>query len=100
MDQSSSPPSPQDEWDAEGFEIPSLKLNVSSSAQKDSAGINSSSSLSKVSTVSEKIYLGPHGAPPSYRKQQDIHVRGKNQQFKPKHKENEKKKYPAGMRMR
>eukprot|EP00252_Welwitschia_mirabilis_P005267 TRINITY_DN15773_c0_g1_i2.p1 TRINITY_DN15773_c0_g1~~TRINITY_DN15773_c0_g1_i2.p1 ORF type:complete len:104 (-),score=25.35 TRINITY_DN15773_c0_g1_i2:469-780(-) len=101
IDPSLSAASPQDEWDAEGFEIPSLKLNVSGSTQKEAVVANSSSSsCSKVSTVTDNIYLGPYGTPPSLRKQQDFHVRGKNRQFKPKLKEDDKKKCPPGRRMR
>lgn len=94
MDPTLSPSAEQDEWDADGFEIPILKLNSSSSEKKEPVAKNPSLSSQKVITVKDKIYLGPHGAPPSQAKQQDFNVTGKNQRLKQKLKEDDKKKLP------
>ncbi|TVU46262.1 hypothetical protein EJB05_05787, partial [Eragrostis curvula] len=62
----------EDEWDTDGFVIPNL------STQDDDA-------------EDEKIYLGPHGAPPSQAKQQDLNTVGRKQRFRNKLKEADKK---------
>lgn len=90
----------QDEWDADGFEIPTLKLKKSSLEKKEPVAKNFSLSTQKVITVNDHIYLGPHGAPPSQVKQQDFNATGKNQRIKQKLKEDDKKKLPQVMRIR
>nr|ABK22523.1 unknown [Picea sitchensis]ABK22872.1 unknown [Picea sitchensis]ABK25517.1 unknown [Picea sitchensis] len=90
----------QDEWDADGFEIPTLKLKKSSLEKKESVANNFSLSTQKVITVNDQIYLGPHGAPPSQVKQQDLNATGKNQRVRQRLKEDDKKKLPQVMRIR
>ncbi len=95
-----SPSADQDEWDADGFEIPTLKLKNTSLEKKESVAKNFSLSAQKVITVNDKIYLGPHGAPPSQVKQQDFNATGKNQRIRQKLKEDDKKKLPHVVRTR
>lgn len=41
--------------------------------------------------IEEKIYLGPHGAPPSQAKQQELNTVGRKQRFRNKLKEADRK---------
>ncbi|KAI4306210.1 hypothetical protein L6164_029505 [Bauhinia variegata] len=61
----------EDEWDTDGFVIPSLGIEESNQSKPYEAEIESSHSSGKVKKE-EKIYLGPHGAPPSQSKQQEL----------------------------
>ncbi|KAH9329875.1 hypothetical protein KI387_001983, partial [Taxus chinensis] len=77
-----------DVWDADGFEIPCLKLDNLRTVDTETKGTKDSNSSSRqVSSVEDNIYLGPHGAPPSAVKQQEHNSTGKKQRFKHKLKE-------------
>lgn len=87
----------EDEWDADGFEIPCLKLEKPGTAEKDAAETeDSKSSPQQVRGKEEKIYLGPHGAPPSLVKQQELHAAGRRQRFRQKLKEADEKSTSIG----
>ncbi|XAR56785.1 hypothetical protein NMG60_11037378 [Bertholletia excelsa] len=75
----------EDDWDTEGFIIPSLDIDNSNSA-KTTPELDSESSSPKA-RKEENIYLGPHGAPPSQSKQQEQSTAGHKQRFKQKLKE-------------
>ncbi|KAJ7285464.1 hypothetical protein O6H91_Y155000 [Diphasiastrum complanatum] len=82
-----------EEWDAEGFEIPSLHKakGVSGRKERTKADNSSKSSLHKVKGISEHIYLGPHGAKPIQSKQQEVNSSAKKQWLKQKPKDADKK---------
>lgn len=66
-------------------------------AEKDTAETeDSKSSSQQVRSKEEKIYLGPHGAPPSLVKQQEINAAGKKQRFRQKLKEADEKSTSIG----
>ncbi|CAN4102624.1 unnamed protein product [Withania somnifera] len=96
MDPSSlqtTPPIKDDDWDTEGYVIPSLEL--------EDPGQNNSSFVeveeSKTSVAEENIYLGPHGAPPSQSKQQEINsANNRKQKFRQKLKEADRKYSESG----
>ncbi|EFJ25325.1 hypothetical protein SELMODRAFT_149095 [Selaginella moellendorffii] len=75
-----------DEWDAEGFEIPSL--NTTTTARKEKAVETLKPTLQKpINTQVENLYLGPHGAKPGLRQPsslQENFAGGKKQRFKQK----------------
>ncbi|CAA3019145.1 Hypothetical predicted protein [Olea europaea subsp. europaea] len=83
----STPSIDEDEWDTDGFVIPSLGIGDQDLFQADSPKVEDS----KLSTVQvnkeEKIYLGPHGAPPSQSKLQELNSSSRKQRFKQKLKE-------------
>ncbi|CAM6088037.1 unnamed protein product [Calypogeia fissa] len=56
----------EEEWDADGFEIPSLNTGKPAPSRKERLESEKSSraTLEKVKSKPENIYLGPHGAPP------------------------------------
>ncbi|GLJ17237.1 hypothetical protein SUGI_0298790 [Cryptomeria japonica] len=90
-----------DEWDADGFEIPSLKLANCDSVKDDAVATKSSiSSSQKMLNTNEKIYLGPHLAPPSQVKQHEPKTGGKKQGYKHKPTEGEKRGLPWVTRMK
>ncbi|XP_047336453.1 uncharacterized protein LOC124940021 [Impatiens glandulifera] len=76
-----------DEWDTDGFVIPSLGIEDIEPRRSESPEVETKSSSPK----EEKIYLGPHGAPPSHSKlqqqQQEQSASGRKQRFKQKLKE-------------
>ncbi|CAA0810716.1 Unknown protein [Striga hermonthica] len=76
-----------DEWDTEGFVIPSLGIEDTdhnkTSPEKVEDPIHSKVEAGK----EENIYLGPHGAPPSQAKQQELNPLNRKQKFKQKLKE-------------
>ncbi|GLJ49394.1 hypothetical protein SUGI_1045220 [Cryptomeria japonica] len=81
-----------DEWDADGFEIPCLKLDSPGSVGRETGGAKETNfSSQQVKALEEEIYLGPHGAPPSVVKQQEHNSAGKKQRFKHKLKLADKK---------
>ncbi|KAK9089892.1 hypothetical protein Scep_028974 [Stephania cephalantha] len=92
MDPSSVQATPsveEDEWDTEGFVIPSLSgVEFEASAVKVSE-VDSKASSPKATKEEDNIYLGPHGAPPSQVKQQEL--TGRKQRFKQKLKEADRK---------
>ncbi|XP_058070623.1 uncharacterized protein LOC131219481 [Magnolia sinica] len=89
MDPSSAQSNPsieEDEWDTDGFVIPSLTVEDSDLGDPDVPKITDKKPSSPKVTE-EKIYLGPHGAPPSQAKQQELNAAGRKQRLKHKLKE-------------
>uniref|UniRef100_A0A5B7AIX7 Uncharacterized protein n=1 Tax=Davidia involucrata TaxID=16924 RepID=A0A5B7AIX7_DAVIN len=75
----------EDEWDTDGFVIPSLGIGEDHSLSKtDAPKVEDSKPSSGKAKKEEKIYLGPHGAPPSQSKQQELNSSGRKQRFKQK----------------
>ncbi|XP_059666551.1 uncharacterized protein LOC132312270 isoform X2 [Cornus florida] len=99
MDPSSVQTNPsieEDEWDNDGFVIPSLGIgepDLSKSAAPELEDLKVSSPKEK---KEENIYLGPHGAPPSQSKQQEQNSSGRKQRFKQKLKEADRKNSGTG----
>ncbi|KAK4420841.1 hypothetical protein Salat_2034600 [Sesamum alatum] len=81
----------EDEWDTDGFVIPSLGIED----PEQNRTISPRAEDSKLSEVKarkeENIYLGPHGAPPSQAKQQEHNSSSRKQKFKHKLKEADKR---------
>ncbi|KAJ7960925.1 Na-translocating NADH-quinone reductase subunit A [Quillaja saponaria] len=91
----STPPiEEEDERDTDGFVIPSLGIGDSDQSKTTAQDIESSNSLEK-EKMEENIYLGPHGAPPSQSKEQELNSLGYKQRFKQKLKEADKR-IPSG----
>lgn len=92
-------PSPQieqqDEWDTDGFVIPSLEIGDSDQSKPHVPDKESSNSSAKAKKE-ENIYLGPHGAPPSLAKQQELNSSNRKQRFKQKLKEADKRNSGVG----
>lgn len=87
----------EDEWDADGFEIPCLKIEKPGTVEKNAAETeDSKSSPQQVKSKEEKLYLGPHGAPPSLVKQQELNTAGRKQRFRQKLKEADEKSSSIG----
>ncbi|KAG9443499.1 hypothetical protein H6P81_014839 [Aristolochia fimbriata] len=95
MDQSSVhsvPAIEEDDWDTDGFVIPSITVGESDQSKVDEPEKSElKPSSPKVAKEEEKIYLGPHGAPPSQAKQQELNFSGRKQRFKQKLKEADRK---------
>ncbi|KAA8527060.1 hypothetical protein F0562_008711 [Nyssa sinensis] len=90
MDPSSVQTTPsveEDEWDTDGFVIPSLGIGDPELSKTGAAEVEYSKPSSPKGKKEEKIYLGPHGAPPSQSKQQELNSSGRKQRFKQKLKE-------------
>ncbi|XP_008785645.2 uncharacterized protein LOC120109397 [Phoenix dactylifera] len=90
MDPSLTQPAPEveeDEWDTDGFVIPSLNVGDSDLGKPDVPGVTDREPPPRAFKEAEKIYLGPHGAPPSSAKQQELNAAGRKQRFKQKLKE-------------
>ncbi|XP_031491295.1 uncharacterized protein LOC116258335 isoform X2 [Nymphaea colorata] len=80
-----------DEWDADGFVIPSIAVRQPDLAKPDVPTLNNSQNSSfKAVKDEENIYLGPHGAPPRV-KQQELNSTGRKQRLKNKLKEADKR---------
>ncbi|KAK4275328.1 hypothetical protein QN277_018430 [Acacia crassicarpa] len=79
----------EDEWDTDGFVIPSLGIG-NSDENRPSAPVIESSNSPAQPKKEENIYLGPHGAPPSHPKQQELNPLSRKQRFKQKLKEADK----------
>ncbi|KAA8523552.1 hypothetical protein F0562_009975 [Nyssa sinensis] len=77
----------EDEWDTDGFVIPSLGIGDHGLSKSDAPEVEDSKPSSPEVKEEEKIYLGPHGAPPSQSKQQELNSSGRKQRFKQKLKE-------------
>ncbi|GMH05807.1 hypothetical protein Nepgr_007647 [Nepenthes gracilis] len=88
MDQSSvhTTPAEEDEWDTEGFVIPSLGIEDPDQNITDAPKLEDPKP-SYLKDKSEEIYLGPHGAPPQSK--QEPNPSGRKQRFKQKLKEAE-----------
>ncbi|KAL1200493.1 hypothetical protein V5N11_009670 [Cardamine amara subsp. amara] len=82
-----------DEWDTDGFVIPSLEIEEEDKFNNDSEVQTSKPSSPKIK-AEENIYLGPHGAPPS--QLQDGNTSTRKQRFKQKLKEADKKMSVSG----
>ncbi|KAJ9153930.1 hypothetical protein P3X46_027317 [Hevea brasiliensis] len=92
MDRSQSHNTPpvndeEDEWDTDGFVIPSLGIEGPDHSKPDASAVEPSKPPSPKAKKEESIYLGPHGAPPSQSKQQELNSYGRKQRFKQKLKE-------------
>ncbi|CAJ2633753.1 hypothetical protein L195_g004549 [Trifolium pratense] len=94
---STHPIQQDDEWDTDGFVIPSLGIEESDQSKDNVnvATIESPNSTAKAKKE-EIIYLGPHGAPPSQSKQQEVVSSNRKQRFKQKLKEADKKNSGTG----
>eukprot|EP00250_Pteridium_aquilinum_P005994 c15991_g1_i1 orf=311-730(+) len=92
MDPSKVPETPlEQDWDADDFEIPSLKPEKEESTKSDFNGVKKTV-IRKEKADTGPIYLGPHGAPPSQLKQQESNTAsGKKNKRKQKLKDSEKK---------
>ncbi|KAL2476008.1 hypothetical protein Adt_36744 [Abeliophyllum distichum] len=77
----------EDEWDTDGFVIPSLGIGDSDQNQTDSPKVEDSKPSTVQAIKEDGIYLGPHGAPPSQSKLQELNSSGRKQKFKQKLKE-------------
>lgn len=60
-----------DDWDNDGFVIPSLSVEESDLGDWEAAQVSRPQPPPKATKDTEKIYLGPHGAPPSRAKKQE-----------------------------
>lgn len=80
-----------DEWDTDGFVIPSLGIEDPDQSKTDASKVEGSKQSFFKATKEEKIYLGPHGAPPSQSKQQEVNSSGRKQRFKQKLREADKR---------
>ncbi|KAL6599601.1 hypothetical protein ACP70R_024967 [Stipagrostis hirtigluma subsp. patula] len=78
----------EDEWDADGFVIPNLSTQGDDDTE---ASVPEATDPEPPKVEYEKIYLGPHGAPPSQAKQQDVNTVGRKQRFRNKLKEADRK---------
>ncbi|KAL5218776.1 hypothetical protein ABZP36_019460 [Zizania latifolia] len=76
-----------DEWDADGFVIPNLLTQEDVVTEHSVPRSKDPEPLQE----KEKIYLGPHGAPPSQAKQQELNTLGRKQRFRNKLKEADSK---------
>ncbi|XP_073123639.1 uncharacterized protein [Henckelia pumila] len=83
-------PIEEDEWDTDGFVIPSLEIDEPVRVTVIPAVEDSKQSVQQP-TKEENIYLGPHGAPPSQAKQQERNFSGNKQWFKQKLREADKR---------
>lgn len=77
----------EDEWDTDGFVIPSLGIGDSDQSKRDAVEVESSKPPAPKGKKEENIYLGPHGAPPSHPKHQELNSSSRKQRFKQKLKE-------------
>ncbi|KAM7252013.1 hypothetical protein ACFE04_023896 [Oxalis oulophora] len=77
-----------DEWDNDGFVIPSLEISESDETKPHDAD---DTPHPQPIREEETIYLGPHGAPPSQAKQPDHKVSARKQRLKHKLKEADRK---------
>ncbi|KAI5059108.1 hypothetical protein GOP47_0025427 [Adiantum capillus-veneris] len=81
----------EQDWDADDFEIPSLKPEKEESRKAENNGVKKAV-VRKEKADPGPIYLGPHGAPPSQLKQQELNTAtGKKNKRKQKLKDTEKK---------
>lgn len=80
-----------DEWDTDGFVIPSLGIEDTYQTKPDASEVETLKPPPPKAKIDQNIYLGPHGAPPSQSKQQELNSSGRKQRFKHKLKEADKK---------
>ncbi|XP_024379320.1 uncharacterized protein [Physcomitrium patens] len=90
-----SSPSEDDEWDADGFEIPSLDVGrpiVANRKERTQSHDTFRPSYQRSAAGTEHIYLGPHGAPPQHgRGGQETSTPNRKQRLKQKLKDAERK---------
>jgi len=84
-----------DDWDTDGFVIPDFGIGDPPDSSKDDAPEVDSTPSSHQAKKEEKIYLGPHGAPPQS-KQQEPNSFGRKQRFKQKLKEADRRTSGTG----
>ncbi|XVF77089.1 hypothetical protein PTKIN_Ptkin14bG0012000 [Pterospermum kingtungense] len=70
----------EDEWDTDGFVIPSLGIEE---PDKNASEVETSEPPPQTKKE-ENIYLGPHGAPPSQSRLQELNPSSRKQQFRQK----------------
>eukprot|EP00268_Persea_americana_P047967 TRINITY_DN50319_c0_g1_i1.p1 TRINITY_DN50319_c0_g1~~TRINITY_DN50319_c0_g1_i1.p1 ORF type:complete len:143 (-),score=39.43 TRINITY_DN50319_c0_g1_i1:470-898(-) len=86
-----TPSTEEDEWDTDGFVIPSLTVIDSDLIDPPVPKVKDQKpSPSQVVKEEEKIYLGPHGAPPQS-KQQELNAGARKQRLKHKLKDADRK---------
>ncbi|KAF5728462.1 hypothetical protein HS088_TW21G00609 [Tripterygium wilfordii] len=85
-----------DEWDTDGFVIPSLGIEDQEKSKTDAPEVEASNPLSPKDKKEEDIYLGPYGAPPSQAKQQELNTFSRKQRFKQKLKEADRRNSGTG----
>ncbi|CAL1353921.1 unnamed protein product [Linum trigynum] len=82
----------EDEWDTDGFVIPSLEIESRDQTTQNDLEVEVSKPPSPKGQKEEQIYLGPHGAPPSQAKQQqEVNASSRKQRFKQKLKDADKR---------
>ncbi|KAJ4848545.1 hypothetical protein Tsubulata_046477 [Turnera subulata] len=82
----------EDEWDTDGFVIPSLGIENSDQRKPEASEVETAKPPSPKAVKEETIYLGPHGAPPSSQaKQQELNPSGRKQRLKHRLKEADRK---------
>ncbi|XP_071703627.1 uncharacterized protein [Rutidosis leptorrhynchoides] len=79
----------EDEWDTDGFVIPSLEIEDANNSIINAPQVEDSKAKIEAKKE-ENIYLGPHGAPPSQAKP-DVNSFGRKQRFRQKLKDADKK---------
>ncbi|MBA0576954.1 hypothetical protein Golob_024034, partial [Gossypium lobatum] len=77
--------------DTDGFVIPSLGIEEPYKTKADTSDVETSKPHSQQTKKEENIYLGPHGAPPSQSRQQELNLSTRKQRFKQKLKEADKR---------
>ncbi|MBA0693290.1 hypothetical protein Goari_010782, partial [Gossypium aridum] len=77
--------------DTDGFVIPSLGIEEPYKPKADTSDVETSKPHSQQTKKEENIYLGPHGAPPSQSRQQELNLSTRKQRFKQKLKEADKR---------
>ncbi|KAI4320853.1 hypothetical protein MLD38_034294 [Melastoma candidum] len=77
----------EDEWDNDGFVIPSLGIGFSDTSERNVAQVEAFQPPSPKAKAQENIYLGPHGAPPSQLKVPILSAPTRKQHLKQKLKE-------------
>ncbi|CAI9756818.1 unnamed protein product [Fraxinus pennsylvanica] len=92
----STPSIEEDEWDTDGYVIPSLGIGDQDLNQTDSPKVEDSKPSTVQVSKEEKIYLGPHGAPPSQSKLQELNSSNRKQRFKQKLKEGDRQYIGTG----
>ncbi|XP_016508788.1 uncharacterized protein LOC107826336 [Nicotiana tabacum] len=94
----STPSIQDDEWDTEGYVIPSLELeDPGQNSTSNFVEVEESRTSSDESKKEENLYLGPHGAPPSQSKQQELNpANNRKQKLRQKLKEADRRYSGSG----
>ncbi|KAJ0046838.1 hypothetical protein Pint_03868 [Pistacia integerrima] len=82
--------------DTDGFVIPSLGIGDPGESKPGGVEEETSKPPSPKAKKEENIYLGPHGAPPSQSKQQELNATSRKQRFKQKLKEADRRTAGTG----